>query len=123
VKNSWLFPFLQGIHSISMAVLVGSIALRDFAQLGWANPDLRSSTRWTVAGLVAVLTTGLVLFFADAARYRKNPAFAWKTGLLAAALLAHFTVHRRADRSTAALSLLLWSAVVLAARAIADFDI
>ena len=50
--------------------------------------------------------------------------------LLALALAAHFTIHRRAVHSSsgrqklaAILSLILWSSVVLAGRAIADFDI
>jgi len=54
--------------------------------------------------------------------------------LLAVALAGHFTVHRSAvedgskltpakQRLAAAVSLLLWSSVVLAGRAIADFDI
>jgi hypothetical protein len=54
--------------------------------------------------------------------------------LIAAALAGHFTLHRSAVRSDAAsapirqkvaavFSLILWSGVVLAGRAIADFDI
>jgi hypothetical protein len=54
--------------------------------------------------------------------------------LLAAALGLHFTLHRTAIRGALArpssrqklvalLSLILWSGVVLAGRAIADFDI
>lgn len=123
MKNSWLFPFVQGIHLIGMATLVGSIALRDFLQLGWGQAVPEKSARWTAAGLATVLITGPMLFFADTARYLKNPAFGWKIGLLIAALLTHFTIHRRPGRSSAVLSLLLWSAVVLAARAIADFDL
>jgi hypothetical protein len=63
-----------------------------------------------------------------------NPAFVTKMGLLAVALAAHFTLHRSAVRDVAwlnatrqklaaAVSVILWSGVVLAGRAIADFDI
>jgi hypothetical protein len=46
--------------------------------------------------------------------------------LLSIALAAHFTIHRRVTRNgkwVAILSLVIWSCVVLAGRAIADFDI
>ncbi len=47
--------------------------------------------------------------------------------LLALAWLAHFTVHRKAvragnGRGAAILSLILWSSVVISAKAIADLD-
>jgi hypothetical protein len=46
-----------------------------------------------------------------------------KIALLVAALGAHFTLRRSGTRFAAGLSLILWTAVVLAARAIIDFDV
>jgi hypothetical protein len=77
-----------------------------------------------------MLATGLLQFFADTSRYLHNGAFPFKLGCLALALLNHFTIRNPAlavsrkmpPAAAACLSLLLWSAVVLAARAIADFD-
>lgn len=83
---------------------------------------------WTRAGLAVMLTTGPVMFASDISRYLANPAFRVKMALLLAALLSHFTIHRKAVKSgegrfAAVLSMVLWSCVVLGGRAIADFDI
>ena len=139
IKQSLLFPILQSVHIIGLTLLVGTIALADFRLLGvgmrrHAAGDLTSRLApWTSVGLVTVLVTGPLLFGADLARYLNNPAFLLKMGLLAVALALHFTLHRRATSSitfkpamqklAAVLSLILWSGVLLAGRAIADFDI
>ncbi len=140
IKQSWLFPAIQSIHIIGLTLLAGTICLVDLRLLGvsmgrHATDRLVSLLApWTSAGLIIVLTTGPVLFGADLARYVKNPAFVVKMMLLATALGAHFTLHRRAvmddginqsawQKPAALLSLILWSGVVLAGRAIADFDI
>jgi hypothetical protein len=140
IKQSWLFPVIQSIHILGLTVLVGTIALVDLRLLGIGMrrhtvAGLASSmASWTAAGLLTVLVTGPLLFGADIVRYLHNPAFLLKMALLAAALAGHFTLHRSAVRkdvttvparqkAVAILSLILWSAVVLAGRAIADFDV
>jgi hypothetical protein len=82
----------------------------------------RDFTRWSHAGLLLLLLTGLAMFFADTARYLHNPAFRIKMALVVAALAWHFTLRRR-GRFGAIMGVLLWTAVVIAGRAIADFDI
>jgi len=140
IKQSWLFPAIQSVHIIGLALLVGTICLVDLRLLGMnlrrhAPVSLMSALApWTSAGLLIVLITGPLLFGADLSRYVKNPAFVVKMVLFSAALGAHFTLHRTAVRDhlerqsrrqkvVALLSLILWSSVVLAGRAIADFDI
>jgi len=140
IKQSLLFPVIQSVHIIGLTILVGTICLMDLRLLGFGvrqqtpgNLALRLAP-WTTGGLVTVLITGPLLFGSDLARYLYNPAFNLKMLLLAVALAGHFTVHRSAvedgskltpakQRLAAAVSLLLWSSVVLAGRAIADFDI
>jgi hypothetical protein len=141
IKQSWLFPVIQSVHIIGFTVLIGSICLVDLRLLGIGSrqtiTDLASGLApWTSGGLMTVLVTGPVMFGSDLARYLNNPAFLFKMGLLAVALAGHFTLHRRVvgDRTTfnsssatrqklaAVLSLILWSSIVLAGRAIADFD-
>jgi hypothetical protein len=136
IRQSLLFPVIQSIHLMALAGLVGAIALMDLRLLGlgmryFGFRSLSARLRpWTTAGLIAVGATGPILFLSDAARYMKNPAFLVKLGLLAAALITHAVVHRGLDefgisgrKPGAALSLLLWTGVILAGRAIADFDI
>ncbi len=140
IKQSWLFPVIQSVHVIGLTMLVGTVFLVDLRLLGIgmrrrAARDIASGLApWTSAGLLTVLVTGPLLFWSDLTRYLNNPAFVLKMGLLAFALAAHFTLHRSAVRDVASLnatrqklaaavSVILWSGVVLAGRAIADFDL
>jgi hypothetical protein len=140
IKESWLFPVIQSVHIIGLTMLVGTIFLVDLRLLGIgmrrrAARDIASGLApWTSAGLLTMLVTGPLLLWSDLTRYSNNPAFVAKMGLLAVALAAHFTLHRSAVRDlarhnatrqklAAAVSVILWSGVVLAGRAIADFDI
>jgi len=140
IKQSWLFPVIQSVHIIGLTMLVGTICLIDLRLLGvgvrgQAVSNLAAALApWTSGGLMTVLATGPLLFGADLTRYVNNPAFVLKMGFLGAALAAHFTLHRSAVRDeaplkparqkfVAVLSLILWSSVVLAGRAIADFDL
>jgi hypothetical protein len=79
-------------------------------------------TRWAHTGLLLLLLTGPAMFFADISRYLHNPAFLVKMALVVAALAWHFTLRTR-GRFGLVVGLLLWTAVVIAGRAIADFDI
>ncbi len=135
MKNSWLFPVIESVHLAGLALLVGTIALVDFRILGLA---LRGQTvsvvadrlaRWTRRGFLAMLTTGPLMFSTDVQRYTHNPAFRFKMAALLVAVAFHFSVYRKAVASgqraawPAIVSLLLWAAVVLGGRGIADFDI
>jgi hypothetical protein len=127
LKNSWLFPALQSLHIAGLALLVGAIVLFDLRLLGWALrqqsiSEVGAQVRpWIHRGLATMLITGPILFSADIARYLHNPAFLIKMVLLLLALVCQFALRR--GRLTAVLSLVLWSCVALAGRAIADFDI
>ncbi len=123
LENSWIFPVVESIHVIGLAAFVGTIVLDDLRTVGLKIPDSRHLKLWTHAGLAVMLLTGGAMFFSDSARYLHNPAFQVKVALLVVALAAHFTLHRRGTRFAAVLSLALWTSVVLAARAIADFDV
>jgi hypothetical protein len=139
--SSWLFPALQTVHIVGLTILVGTIALVDFRLLGFGvrhqtvSQLARQLAPWTAGGLVLVGITGPLLFGSDLARYLKNPAFLVKMILLGLALIDHYTIHRyfttnrdsrpvqATHKLAATLSLILWSSVVLAGRAIADFDL
>ena len=108
---------------MGLILLVGTIAIADLSALGFVriSADL---ARWTFRGLVTAGVTGPLLFLWDWHRYLSNPAFLVKMVILVLALVTHFTFNRlKHPKLAAALSLILWSCVVLAGRAIADFDI
>jgi hypothetical protein len=117
-ENSWIFPLLEAIHVIGLALLVGTIVLGDLATLGFL-PRF-SDIRWTLSGAIVMLLTGAVMFVADTDRYLANPAFLVKMGVLAGAALLY---RARSRRWGAIASLTLWTFGVFAARAIIDFDV
>ena len=119
MKNTWLFPVVQSLHVVGLALFVGTVALADYAVLR-RRPG-RTLDAWTYWGLALMLATGAALFGADAGRYLANSAFRLKIGLVVAALVFHF-FGRRSSRMGAACSLALWTAVVVASRLIEDFD-
>lgn len=115
---------------MGLAFSVGAIAIVDLWLLGFGTRDQAVAKRlasWTWAGFAVMLVTGAALFFSNVHRYVHNSGFLVKMVLLALAWLAHFTVHRKAvragnGRAAAILSLILWSSVVISAKAIADLD-
>ena len=129
LQNSWIFPVVQSVHLVGMAVLVGTIILLDLRILGFALPRLTVSqlaTRLALStwmGLATMFATGTLLFLANTTRYSGNPAFRVKMALLAVTLAFHFTIHRTHARLAAILSMILWTSVVIGGRAIADFDV
>lgn len=116
-----IFPIVEAMHVMGLALSVGAIVIVDLGVLGFGRRN-QSLTRWTWIGFAVMLITGLALFLSNVARYLHNRGFGLKMALLAVALLAHFTIHRRATRGAALLSLALWSSVVISARFIADLD-
>jgi hypothetical protein len=130
----WAFPVVESLHFIGFAFLIGTIAIVDLRLLGLGmrrqpaaqlEADLRP---WTWAGLAIMLTTGPLMFSADATRYYVNPSFRIKITCLVIAILYNFTLHRMAARSekpgvagmlAACVSLALWTSVLGAGRMIA----
>jgi CDP-diglyceride synthetase len=122
-----IFPILEALHVMALALSVGAIAIVDLWALGFGSREdhtARQLRRWTPLGLALILATGAALFLMNVGRYIHNLGFLIKMALLVAALAVHFTVHRkqRPSRGAAILSLTLWSAVVIAAKFIADLD-
>ena len=120
LKNSLLFPAIQSVHLIGIAMFVGTTILVDLRTLGFG---IRRHMEPNLIGLAIMLITGPILFLSDVPRYLANPAFVFKMMFLALALGFHFTIHRKHTRLAAVLSMILWTCVVIGGRAIADFDV
>lgn len=108
-------------------MFAGAVIFADLRRSGWnvarqsADELDRLFKPWAHGGLAILLATGVLMTSADWDRYRRNPAFSVKMALLVLALVSYFAPRRR--KPFVFSSLALWTAVVLAARAIADFDI
>lgn len=133
-----LIALVEIVHLIGLTLLLGTILMVDLTLLGHGIGEqpvktiARQLRGWNIGGLVIMLASGPFILSFEAIRCYRTPSFWIKMGLLAAALLFHFTVHRRAllanpplPRRTAgmvgAVSLALWISVALAGKAIAIF--
>jgi hypothetical protein len=137
------FSVIESVHVLSITLLVGTISLLDLRMLGVILREIpvtriaRAILPLTWAGFVLMLGSGFLLFWAEAAKNYLNPAFRVKVVLLLLAglnpLIFHTTIYRRVSewesqhrspwraRVAACLSLMLWSGVIIAGRAIAYF--
>lgn len=133
-----LIALVEIVHLIGLTLLLGTILMVDLTLLGHGigkqpvTTIARQLRGWTIGGLVVMLASGPFILSFEAIRCYRTPSFWIKMGLLGAALLFHFTVHRRVvfaeppmPRRTAgmvgAVSLALWVSIALAGKAIAIF--
>jgi hypothetical protein len=141
VRSSlYYFPFLESIHVMALAVVFGTIVVVDLRALGLASrerPFTRLSNellRFTWGAFAVSALTGSLMFITNARVYAHNTSFRVKMVLLALAGLNmaafHLTAGRsvarwdrdaaapRAGRITAAASICLWLAIIVAGRVI-----
>jgi hypothetical protein len=100
----WLYPAIESLHLLGLALVFGSIVLFDVRLLGflrqlWITDMARHLLPWAHLGF-AIAATGFLLFTVDANQLAANPAFRLKLLLLTAtginAALFHF--HYRSVR-------------------------
>ncbi len=138
-ENESLFPWVESVHVLAIALVVGSIAIVDFRLIGLASLD-RALTRVTAnvlpctwAAFVAAAITGALLFSSNATGYAHNSYFQAKFVFLVLAginmSVFHLFVGRDIERWGApphatplpariagAVSLLVWIGVVACGR-------
>ena len=106
--SALIFPALEIFHILGFALLIGSIAIVDFRMLGIGlmrqEPEAlnKSLFPWTLAGLVLIFFTGPLMYSTDPDMYYLNWSFVIKMICLTAALIFHFSIHRKAVRQGAA---------------------
>ena len=126
-SSALAFPVLECIHIVGFALSVGTIAIVDLRLLGvgmrhQTPAEINNDTWiWTLAGLVIMIFSGLLLFSSDPDMYYLNWSFLFKMACLVLAIVFHYTIHRKtvsADKPpgsaklVASVSLALWSAVI-----------
>ena len=134
VGSNWLFPVIESIHLLALALLGGSIFLVDFRLLGLGLKDrevaelARDARPWMIGGLVAMVLTGVPLFLSEPIKCYYSTAFWIKMTTLPIALAFAFTVRTRVTRAepvrntarrqrmVGALSMALWFTVAAAGR-------
>ena len=142
----WLYPSVEIVHIVGIALLFGSIAVLDLRLLGFSRSlsvkGLAAHVLpWTAASFLLIIPSGLAMFTAHATEFIQSDVFVLKMLLIMAAglnaALFHTITFRTADvwdseemrrlppppsaRLAGALSLLLWIAVIACGRLLAYF--
>ena len=138
----WLYPSVEIVHIVGIALLFGSIAVLDLRLLGFSRGvALRNLAGhvlpWTAASFLLIVPSGLAMFAAHASEFIASPVFVAKMSLIMAAgvnaAVFHAGVFRAAAawdaealpppaaRAAAAISLLLWVSVIACGRLLAYF--
>ena len=138
--SMWLYPAVETVHIVGFIILVGSVILFDLRVLGLSRrvPVRMLASHllpWGAAALILIVPAGLLMFSSDAVNLVGNRAFVLKMLLLMLAgtnaAAFHMGIFRTAEkwdqgvtapitaRLHAAVSLLLWLAIVTCGRMIA----
>ncbi|MDF0601401.1 hypothetical protein P1J78_11715 [Psychromarinibacter sp. C21-152] len=118
-RSRWVYPFVNAGHILGIALLVGAVLPMDVQVLRRRNAAVALLRRWAAAGLALAAACGALLFVTQAGDYAVNGWFQAKMALLAVAL-ANAALHlRRIPPWSAALSLMLWPAILICGRLIA----
>ena len=131
-----VYPTLEAIHVIGIAITFGSLWIVDLRLLGVrlfglssidANVLAKATLPWTLLGFTLAATVGSLMFLARASELISNGAFLIKMLLLFTAGTNAAILHSRgaldsasmATRGQALFSILLWIAIIVCGRWIA----
>ncbi|MEU6379381.1 hypothetical protein [Streptomyces sp. NPDC046909] len=139
--TDYLYPMLESVHIIGIALLIGPAAAFDLRLLGLWRRALRVTTaashllRLSHLGFVIAAVTGVAMFVPGAGLIADRGSAPWKLGLILLAGLNILIFHRRtyrnvaewdvdqptpvAARISAVVSLTSWSGVTIAGRLLA----
>jgi len=137
-ESDWLFPAIEGVHIVALALLFGAVILLNLRMLnvtmkGRTLPRLLQEFEpWTIWSLAVILLSGILLFTAEAVKSFYSTPFRIKIVALVAAIVFHFVVSSRLMRQddsrrpawakpAAVVGIALWITVGFAGRAIGFF--
>jgi hypothetical protein len=139
-QSLWLYPIVEIVHIVGLALLFGSIVVLDLRLLGWGKGISAKKLAghvlpWTAASFLLIVPSGLAMFVAHASDLIGNPVFLLKICLIFAAAINAAAFHAGtfrgagswdvdamppgAARLAGAISLLLWVAVIACGRLLA----
>ena len=140
-ESQYMWPFLESVHVLCLTLFVGTAIMLDLRLLGVAMTRVPASefTRrllpWTRGGFAVMVITGGLLFTATPVTYYQSLFFRIKVIMLIVAGLNVAIFHARTERRisewdldptppraarvAAIVSLIAWSAVVVAGRLVA----
>ena len=134
VGSNWLFPVIESVHLLALALLGGAILVVDLRMvgLGLSGREVKEIARdarpYMNFALAMMISTGIPLFLSEPIKCYYSPAFWVKMWTLAIALIFTYTYRTETTRlevvrNTArrqmlvgALSIALWFTVASAGR-------
>ena len=135
-KKAWTIPAIEILHIAGVILVFGSmlvINLRLFGLIFLSEPsgamaaDLSKRMR---LGLILLVITGPLLFFAMPVRLFETADFSVKLVLVAIAVVYHFAIHRKrmlaaevtgGVKFSAGISMALWMAAILSGLELGSF--
>lgn len=99
-SSAWLFPVIESVHLIALALLGGALLVVDLRLLGLGlrrQPVAelaRDAQPWVIATLLIMIATGIPLFLSESIKCYYSPAFWVKMTTLPLAIAFTFTVRR-----------------------------
>jgi len=133
IKQSvWIFPAIEAVHLLALALLGGAVLMLDLRLLGIGlatqPPSVieRQTRPWVIGAVSVMIATGVPLFLSEALKLYGKDAFWVKMGALIVVLVYTFAVHNPVARrdpavgalskTVAAISIVLWLVVASAGR-------
>ena len=80
-ESIWLFPIIEVVHLVGLAVLGGAVLLVDLRLIGIGLHGVpvatlaRSARPWLLGSLALTVVSGVLLFLSEALKCYGNPAF------------------------------------------------
>jgi hypothetical protein len=140
-ESTLVFPIIETIHVLALALSVGTVAVFDLRLLGWGlrrepvSQVMSQIMPWSTAGIAVMFVTGWLLFWSQALKAYGSVYFRIKLLLLLLAgvnaLVFQVTLYRSMAtwdeaevtplqaRWTGGLSLALWIGIIAAGRTMA----
>jgi hypothetical protein len=134
-ESIFAYPMVLTLHTVGLALVVGTAVVVDLRTLGVGTPiplsTIRKAFRVFWIGFAINLTSGLILFAAEAPEKARQPVFFIKLALIITALIITARIrHQTIDaqqvsspvpgtRALAITSLVLWASAIVAGRLMA----
>lgn len=140
-EGALLYPIIGGFHLLAIALFGGMLVMTDLRLLDWAmqrrtvSDILEQFRLWKRVGFALVVSTGLLLAWAEPLKLYRSPSF-WVKMALLAAVGVHALAFRKGiyenpkvldaglttqAKLAAVFSLVLWAGLIVSGRLIA-FD-
>ena len=100
-SSLWLFPVIESVHLLALALMGGAVLIVDLRLLGLGlgrQPVARiarDAQPWLIASLAVMLVTGILMFLSESIKCYYSPPFWYKMTFLPLAATFALTVRRK----------------------------